>query len=103
MNRYSLTYKHTDRESKPPRVRYGIWIRPRIGLGGYRLHTIAPEEVGRLDKVAKMYYDDERLWWAIADFNNIGNMLQDTYLGKVLRIPLLSQIESAQYAYPFRV
>ncbi|HRT96273.1 MAG TPA: hypothetical protein P5532_17760 [Planctomycetota bacterium] len=54
-----------------------------------RFHTVV--EGDRLDLLAYRYLGDARLWWVIADYNDIFWPL-DLGLGRLLRIP------SAQHA-----
>lgn len=46
----------------------------------------------RIDLIAYKYYGDVRLWWVIAEFNNIINPLE-LYAGTVLRIPTYDRIQ----------
>lgn len=46
----------------------------------------------RLDKLANEYYGDPKLWWAIAQVNNIKNPLTELAIGKLIRIPLLTSL-----------
>jgi len=45
----------------------------------------------RLDLLARHYYNDDRLWWRIADANpeffHAGLMLADDQIGRVILIP----------------
>lgn len=53
----------------------------------YKEHTIISTEVGCLDIVAQYYYNNERLWWIIAAFNNLIDPVSDMYVGQKLKIP----------------
>lgn len=46
----------------------------------------------RLDKLANDYYGDPKLWWTIAQINNIKNPLTDLQVGMLLRIPPLTSL-----------
>ncbi len=46
----------------------------------------------RLDLIAYQYYGDVRLWWIIAEFNNIGNPLE-IKSGTILRIPTYERVQ----------
>lgn len=46
----------------------------------------------RLDKLANDYYGDSKLWWAIAQINNIKNPLTDMKIGMLIRIPPLTSL-----------
>ena len=46
----------------------------------------------RLDKLANDYYNDPKLWWAIAQVNNIKNPLTDLKIGTMIRIPPLTSL-----------
>ena len=49
----------------------------------------------RLDLLARHYYNDDRLWWRIADANpefmNAGDMLADDMQGRVILIPAVKE------------
>jgi len=51
-----------------------------------RFHRVTEAEVRRIDLISYRYYGDVRLWWIIAEANNITD---PTYLtpGRILRIP----------------
>jgi len=57
-------------------------------------HTVNSPEVGCLDLIADRYYNNERLWWFIAAFNNIIDPVADMYPGQTLKIPSLLFIQS---------
>lgn len=46
----------------------------------------------RLDQLANNYYGDPKLWWAIAQINNVKNPLTDLKIGMLIRIPLLTSL-----------
>ena len=46
----------------------------------------------RIDLIAYKHYGDVRLWWVIAEFNNITNPLE-LHAGTVLRIPTYDRIQ----------
>ena len=46
----------------------------------------------RLDKLSNEYYGDPKLWWAIAQTNNIKNPLTDLKIGMLIRIPPLTSL-----------
>jgi hypothetical protein len=48
---------------------------------------VATQTGDRLDTLASQYYNDSRLWWIIADANNIHNALIGIDEGTILRIP----------------
>ena len=66
-------------------------VRPReIGLAkGVVEHVVKSGD--RLDLLARHYYNDDRLWWRIADANpefvHAGRMLGEDRLGQVILIP----------------
>jgi len=66
-------------------------VRPRkIGPGvGVVEHVVKSGE--RLDLLARHYYNDDRLWWRIADANpefvHAGLMLAEDQVGQVILIP----------------
>lgn len=43
--------------------------------------------ITRLDRLAYDYYNDPKLWWVIAQVNNIKNPLTDLEIGMLIRIP----------------
>lgn len=49
-------------------------------------------DVDRIDLIAYKYYRDVKLWWVIAEFNNITNPLE-LHSGTVLRIPTYDRIQ----------
>lgn len=54
-------------------------------------HIVLPEQEGRLDIIANIYYKDPSLWWAIALANNI----IDPFIvkaGTILRIPPIESL-----------
>jgi len=53
------------------------------------IHIVEVNEM--LDYIAYKYYNDERLWWIIAEFNNI-KMPLDIYPRQVLRFPSYKRI-----------
>lgn len=46
----------------------------------------------RLDQLAYKYYNDPKLWWVIAQVNDIKNPFTDFVLNKLIRIPSLSRL-----------
>jgi hypothetical protein len=46
----------------------------------------------RLDLLAQKYYGDFRLWWIIAEFNDIIDFFQDIEVGTKLIIPSFSRV-----------
>lgn len=46
----------------------------------------------RLDQLANEYYGDPKLWWIIAQVNDINDPLIDLEIGMMLRIPPLTSI-----------
>lgn len=53
---------------------------------GDRHHIVTQAEIRRIDLISYRYYGDVRLWWVIAEANNITDPTHLTP-GKVLRIP----------------
>lgn len=68
----------------------GAWLspdQPFVDTGERRddvLHVV--KDGDRLDSLAYRYLQDARLWWVIAEYNNI-SWLFDLAPGQVLRIP----------------
>jgi|GEM_PF-1620366 len=42
---------------------------------------------GRLDLIANAFYDEPRLWWVIAQYNNILDIYGEVIPGRILQIP----------------
>ena len=54
-------------------------------------HVVTDADCKRTDLIAWKYYQDVRLWWVIAEFNNISNPLEIP-TGTTLRIPSYERI-----------
>ena len=54
-------------------------------------HQVTDADNKRLDLIAWRYYRDVRLWWIIAEINNISNPLE-MHTGLILRIPSYERI-----------
>jgi len=91
--RYALTALHPVLEKK--QVRFGIWNAPKISLVNPFYRVVRAEEIGRLDIISTEYYDDPRLWWAIAHVNRILNPLNDMVIGMTLIIPRKEAVVAA--------
>ena len=50
-------------------------------------HQITAGEVGRLDYLAYFYYGDPKLWWVLAQANNVKDPLFGPNAGQIIRIP----------------
>lgn len=46
----------------------------------------------RLDILAQKYYGDARLWWIIAEYNNIMHFFEEIEYGRVLILPSLTRV-----------
>ena len=55
-------------------------------------HVVTDADSKRIDLIAWKYYRDVRLWWVIAEFNNISNPLEIP-AGTTLRIPAYHRIQ----------
>lgn len=74
---------------------WSLWVRPEIVEGSQdTIHRIRSGENSRLDILALRYYDDPRLWWVIADVNNIEDPLNIPD-NTELRIPKYSNVLAA--------
>jgi len=87
--RYIDTDILTDTDGK---VYFGIWEVPFTiaDLGGNAEaveHTVGAGEVGCLDIIAWRYFQNERLWWVIAWYNNMVNPIEELIAGMVILIP----------------
>jgi nucleoid-associated protein YgaU len=70
-----------------------LGTRPRIDTTARyddRFHTVTDGD--RLDLIAHQYLGDARLWWIIADYNDIFFPL-DLTPGAVLRIPSVEHVQ----------
>lgn len=83
--RHALTFFHPVLEKR--QIRHGIWNAPKISLLNPFYRTVKQVDLGRLDIISSDYYDDPRMWWAIAHVNEIKNPLTDMEVGMVLIIP----------------
>lgn len=50
-------------------------------------YTVAQEDIGRLDLVSMKFYKTPRLWWIIAQQNNILDINSEMQVGMTLSIP----------------
>lgn len=48
-------------------------------------HPVASQD--RIDSLAKSYYGDQRLWWVIAQANDLDDPISGLHIGVTLRIP----------------
>ena len=55
-------------------------------------HVVTDADSKRIDLIAWKFYRDVRLWWVIAEFNNIDNPLE-ILPGTTLRIPAYERIQ----------
>lgn len=58
----------------------------------YTEYTVPSKHEGAADAISKAFYGTEDLWWIICLYNNIIFPLIDLYVGSVVRIPNLDQI-----------
>lgn len=91
--RYGLTRLHPTLEKR--QVRFGVWNTPKISLTNPYYRVVKLEDVGRLDRIAYEYYEDPRMWWAIAHVNRIYNPLSDMEIGMTLIVPTKEAIIEA--------
>jgi len=92
--RYSTTGSRVDEFVRPGNLVRRMWIPPDISFT-INTHTtikVTSANVGRLDIIANIAYDDPKLWWVIAYVNDIYNPLSDMYVGQELIIPPFSSI-----------
>lgn len=94
-SRFRLTYLHGEDLRGTQGLRWGLWNSPNIDMSQYYTYTLQIQDVGRLDRIAKQFFGDEKLWWAIAWVNQIHNVFSDTHAGMEIQIPLLSAVETA--------
>ncbi len=55
-------------------------------------HVVTDADSKRIDLIAWKYYRDVRLWWVIAELNNISNPLEIP-AGTTLRIPSYERVQ----------
>ncbi len=55
-------------------------------------HVVSEADSKRIDLIAWKYYRDVRLWWVIAEFNDINNPLEIP-TGTTLRIPRYERVQ----------
>ena len=55
-------------------------------------HVVTEADCKRIDLIAWRFYHDVRLWWVIAEFNNIANPLEIP-VGTTLRIPTYERVQ----------
>ena len=55
-------------------------------------HVVTEADSKRIDLIAWKFYRDVRLWWVIAEFNNISNPLE-LPIGMTLRIPTYERVQ----------
>jgi len=48
---------------------------------------------GRLDLIAAVFYNEPRLWWFLAQFNNILDPLSEITAGRILLIPSKARVD----------
>ena len=54
-------------------------------------HQVTDADSKRIDLIAYKYYKDVRLWWVIADANDVLNPLE-LQVGSILRIPSYERV-----------
>ena len=74
------------------RLVYKSKLYPKIPKSDQDIYIVTTS-VERLDHLAKQFYDDENLWWAIALVNSIGKGTIYVPIQTRLRIPPKSTIE----------
>ena len=53
----------------------------------YKEHVVKAGEVGCLDILSEKYFNNERLWWVIAAFNNLIDPVSEMVVGQKIKIP----------------
>ena len=66
----------------PKRNKFDVSVRPDD-----RFHTVVQDD--RLDLLAYKYFGDARLWWVIAEYNNV-MWFFDINIGDTLRLPSIT-------------
>jgi len=57
------------------------------------IHTVIETQVGRLDLIAVMYYNDPNLWWVIAHANKVEDIFEELIPGMRIRIPAFDSVK----------
>jgi len=94
-DRFRRTRVYSDKTIIAGTRRYGVWRAPRLNTEDVDRHTVTSKDVGHIDLIAKVWYDDETLWWVIAWANRISNPITDMFVGQQLVIPALNEIAGA--------
>ena len=74
---------------------WGLWVGIKFPAApDDAKYTVTRMDIGRLDLIAAMptYYNNSRLWWAIAQANNLEFPQDEMYIGQILRIPSLTAV-----------
>lgn len=58
------------------------------------LYVIQDIDEGRLDLLAALHYGESRLWWVIAQYNNILDPYNEVKVGLRIRIPKKERVEA---------
>ena len=58
------------------------------------LYVIQDADEGRLDLLAAFHYGESRLWWVIAQYNNILDPYNEVKVGLRIRIPKKERVEA---------
>jgi hypothetical protein len=65
---------------------------PVMGIQKYTLYTVPQFTEGRLDLISFIHYKTVRLWWLIAQYNDLTDTTSDeVYVGRILKIPSVSE------------
>lgn len=59
---------------------------------GDEIYTVTLPMENRLDKISALFYGTPTLWWAIAQVNNLVDVLLNVPVGTQLRIPKRSRL-----------
>ena len=83
-NRYTYTNIKEKKETKTKYLESTIY--PKISPSDTDIYIISSQG-DRLDLLANKYYGDTRMWWIIANANNLNDATLAVDAGRQLRIP----------------
>jgi len=86
IDRVELSTKYKDRRGTISK--YNTTIYKEVEEKDSDIYLIA-QEGDRLDNLAFEYYDDQRLWWFLANVNNLSSM--NVPAGTSLRVPISTE------------
>ena len=58
------------------------------------IYVVEKRFIGRLDNIASLFFNDPKLWWIIAQYNNILDPYSEIVEGLILHIPKKSRADN---------